>query len=217
MARPKPDPESVIPHIRAQAIELLKEQGFEQLTMRALAKCSGMSVGKLYRFFPSKDALFLSLEIEYFDALYDCLKNSLSGVHDAKSAFRKLLHAYYDFATEHFALYKLVTAPPKVYTHYVGTGHEALARDELESALAVVGLVREKYEAMVGRSISNSVLQQGFLLAVNCMHGIIMMSQSSAWPYISQPVHKGSSIVLAKNDVRKDVEMQLELLIERLC
>ena len=54
MARPKPDPEQVFPEILSAAIELIREQGFDRLTMKALAPDLGMSVGKPTISFPAK-------------------------------------------------------------------------------------------------------------------------------------------------------------------
>ena len=71
MARPKPNPAEVLPHIIAEAVSLIQSHGFESMTMKRLAESSAMSVGKLYHFFPSKDDLFLTLEIHYFDGLYN--------------------------------------------------------------------------------------------------------------------------------------------------
>ena len=66
MARPKPDAQKVHKLILDKAIELIQKEGYPQLTMRRLANDSAISVGKIYQFFPSKDALFLELEIFFF-------------------------------------------------------------------------------------------------------------------------------------------------------
>jgi len=47
------------------ALELIRERGFEQTTLREVASRAGVSVGLLYRYFPSKHAVVLAL----YDAL----------------------------------------------------------------------------------------------------------------------------------------------------
>ena len=50
---------------------LLKEQGFEGITMALIAKHMGASVGGLYRYYPSKEAVYAALQLralERFDA-----------------------------------------------------------------------------------------------------------------------------------------------------
>lgn len=48
-------------HLYSTALALFAEQGFEQTSMRQLAKAAGVSPGLLYRYFPSKHALVLRL------------------------------------------------------------------------------------------------------------------------------------------------------------
>lgn len=66
MARPKPDEDAARALILEKATGLVVKGGFDALTMKQLAVDSSMAVGKLYRFFPSKDAIFLELEIDFF-------------------------------------------------------------------------------------------------------------------------------------------------------
>jgi AcrR family transcriptional regulator len=45
----------------ATAIRLIAERGYEETTLRAIAKEAGVSVGLLYRYFPSKQAVITAL------------------------------------------------------------------------------------------------------------------------------------------------------------
>jgi|SRR6185503_13652442 len=45
----------------ATAIRLIAERGYEQTTLREVAEASGVSVGLLYRYFPNKRAVMLTL------------------------------------------------------------------------------------------------------------------------------------------------------------
>jgi AcrR family transcriptional regulator len=55
--------------IVAVAMRLFKEQGYEQTTMRAIAREAGVSVGNAYYYFPSKEhlmqAFYVDLQIEH--------------------------------------------------------------------------------------------------------------------------------------------------------
>ena len=217
MARPKPNPDEIRPQLIQNAVALIKAKGFEGLTMKNLAQVSNMSVGKLYHFFPSKDDLFLTLEIEYFEGLYTCISfddAKCSNV-SAREWFSTMLEAYYLYAVEHLELYKLVTSPPKVYSHYVGTKVEPLAKKELDAALRMIALFRHGFEAAIfdgAQGLLAKELDQRFLLFVNSMHGLVLMSQSSAWAYIS---HSSDSSILLESD-RQSVIDQLALIVERL-
>ncbi|GEM_PF-2158807 len=227
MARPKPNPEEVLPHIISAAVNLIQSQGFESMTMKRLAESSGMSVGKLYHFFPSKDELFLTLEIHYFDGLYahiteamdlGKLKNSAP-----RDTFRAMLDAYYAYAVSHFDLYKLVTSPPKVFAHFLGTQTEDLAKQELVSALRAIALFRQHFENALQDKEQLSQAGQVdalFVLFVNSLHGLILMSQSTAWPYLSldtDTVSQGHwADKLPASATPLDIRQQIDLIVEKL-
>ncbi len=216
MARPKPNPDVVFPLIIEQARRLIQEDGFEKLTMKGLAEACGMSVGKLYHFFASKDELFLRLETEYFDGLYAALMSSLHQANELEASprvsFRALVSAYYRYAVAQIDLYQLVTSPPKVYSHYLGTEIEALAKRELESAMRVIQLFRAQLgEALqAGNEQGSKTLQASFLMSVNAVHGLILMSCSAVWPYLSEDWRRDEQLEVEKAEV---VEKQLDLIV----
>jgi AcrR family transcriptional regulator len=55
----------------ATAIRMISERGYEATTLRDIAKAAGVSVGLLYRYFPSKQAVIV--------ALYDELSQDFAG------------------------------------------------------------------------------------------------------------------------------------------
>ena len=227
MARPKPNPEEVLPLILNAAIRLIKSHGFDNMTMKRLAQEAGMSVGKLYHFFPSKDDLFLHLEIHYFDGVYTCISESLQQVESSQinsiDSFRHMLLTYYQYAIEHLELYKLVTSPPKVFAHYLDTGIEALAKKELDSALRAIAIFRAQFEKALTANKGELVaarVDELFLLFVNSVHGLILMSQSTVWPYIalnqSHIADREQVKRLPQTATHLDVRRQLDLIIEKL-
>src|SRR5690606_3345912 len=55
--------------IRRAAIDLIAERGFEAVTLRDLADAVGIQAGSLYRYFPSKNALLLTIMEEHLEDL----------------------------------------------------------------------------------------------------------------------------------------------------
>lgn len=55
--------------IRAAAIELIAARGFEATTLREIAERVGVQPGTLYRYFPSKAKLLVSLLVEHLEFL----------------------------------------------------------------------------------------------------------------------------------------------------
>jgi AcrR family transcriptional regulator len=62
-----------ISRIVEAASELVRDGGFERLTMPRLARELGYTVGALYRYFPSKDALVVAVLAGVLDALHSDL------------------------------------------------------------------------------------------------------------------------------------------------
>jgi len=52
------------------AEQLFLEVGYEAATTRAIAACSGVSVGSLYQFFPDKEAILKALAVRYLQTQY---------------------------------------------------------------------------------------------------------------------------------------------------
>lgn len=55
--------------ILTAAARVLVKEGYERATTNRIAEVAGVSIGSLYEFFPSKDALFAALRQRHFDAL----------------------------------------------------------------------------------------------------------------------------------------------------
>ncbi len=200
MARPKPDEDAARSLILEKATRLVVKGGFDALTMKQLAVDSSMAVGKLYRFFPSKDAIFLELEIDFFRKVAVLLESALATTaspdsKDPEDRLQQMLTAFYHFASEHLDIYRLVTSPPKVFRDYIGTPLEQLAKEELEAAMLAINSLRDFLAAALGaRPIGEQEqadyvqwsLQDRFLFLINGLHGIILNSHSRIFPYVSR-------------------------------
>lgn len=55
--------------IRAAAVALIAARGFEAMTLRELAGRVGVSAGAIYRYFPSKAALLVDLQVGHLESL----------------------------------------------------------------------------------------------------------------------------------------------------
>lgn len=59
--------EKRVAQLKAAAEAVFAEQGYEAATMTAIAKAAGAPIGSLYQFFPSKEALALTLMQQYLE------------------------------------------------------------------------------------------------------------------------------------------------------
>lgn len=216
MARPKPNPAQMREQILAKANQIIQKKGFESLTMKALATDVGVSVGKIYAFFSGKDAIFLELEIQFFEELIRSTQQALNQALSPVERLQQALQHHYAYASHHLDLYKLVTSPPKVFSHYIGTDFEPLAKQELNVALESINLLREGLIQALPNTIQtdSDAVQQRYLFLVNAMHGLIVNSHSPIFPYISN-----SSNTLIDNQYQqpaKDniIQQQINIIVQ---
>jgi len=59
--------------ILAAALRLLERQPYEMITMSAVAVAAGVAKGTTYLYFPTREALFLSLLAEHYENWFDAL------------------------------------------------------------------------------------------------------------------------------------------------
>jgi AcrR family transcriptional regulator len=95
-ARPRPKGKETREHIRETALLLFRRRGFEQTTMRDIAKAAGMSLGAAYYYFPSKEAI-VTAYYEFTGAEYDLRTRKVldAGV-PLRERLGAVLHAHLD-------------------------------------------------------------------------------------------------------------------------
>ncbi len=79
--------------IRATAVRLMVERGYEAMTLRQLAEAVGIQAGSVYRYFGAKDQLLADIMIGHMETVLAHLRACLVGIEDP--AVR--LDAYVDF------------------------------------------------------------------------------------------------------------------------
>lgn len=79
--------------IRLAAIDLIAARGFEAVTLRQIADRAGIQSGTLYRYFPSKTDLLLTLLVEHMEALLQSWSEAKPDSEDPTV----LLSAFIDF------------------------------------------------------------------------------------------------------------------------
>ena len=90
------------------AMELFVEQGYEGVTMRALARKLGCSAMTPYRYFDNKAAIFDAVASRAAAQFADALEASIEGVRGHRERLTALAHAYADFAREHSQAYRII-------------------------------------------------------------------------------------------------------------
>lgn len=135
-------------NILEQALDLIQEEGFEGFSMRKLSGRLNVSVVTLYRFYESKDHLYLAVLTRGFQLLYEECRKAYNSKKSPEARLKAIARAYLKFGIKQANFYNLMFTwhVPK-YQDYVGTPVEAAARHELEESqkvyLFTIDTVRE--------------------------------------------------------------------------
>lgn len=121
-----------------KALELISEEGFENLSMRNLAAKLNMTATPIYAYFANKDELYLAVLQEGFELLYAKLEAAAEGETDPMARLRACVRAFADFGVNNPNFYNimLVNDVPKYYD-YVGSPYEETASREMDAAMKV--------------------------------------------------------------------------------
>lgn len=187
MARPKPNPAHIREEVLSKAQHIIQKKGFDALTMKELASEVSMSVGKIYTVFAGKDAIFLELEIKFFNEIVSIINDVFAQNLSPTEQLLSALQHYYNYASTHLDLYKLVTSPPKVFSQYIGSEFEPLAKQQLDVALKSINQLKEGLNQALPPHLTNEseIALQRYVFLVNSMHGLIVNSHSPIFPYIT--------------------------------
>jgi len=93
---------------RDAAMTLFDELGYEQFSLRALARELGCSHATPYRYFDGKEGLFADVRAEGFRRFAAFLTARLEASTDPRRRLRLLAQAYFDFAQQQPAAFRII-------------------------------------------------------------------------------------------------------------
>ncbi|HPR54945.1 MAG TPA: TetR/AcrR family transcriptional regulator [Deltaproteobacteria bacterium] len=162
--------------ILQQAVRLMNEVGYQDFSMRMLAREIRVSAPTLYSYFQSKDDLYLCILTEGFSRLYEIMLAAYNDSKDPVERLAAVAGAYVDFGLASTNFYNLMFTwhVPK-YNDYVGTTLEPVARLELDTALQVVNLSLGNIKECAGGGYILREKDAGFILVFiwSTLHGYI--------------------------------------------
>jgi AcrR family transcriptional regulator len=91
-----------------QALNILKEQGRDGLSLRALALATGVTQAAPYSHFRDKDDLLSAVAEAGFQRLALQMAEDATGLKDTRARIEKLMTSYIRFAVENKALFQLM-------------------------------------------------------------------------------------------------------------
>ncbi|HEV8493617.1 MAG TPA: TetR family transcriptional regulator, partial [Candidatus Angelobacter sp.] len=94
--RPTPRAEDTRRRIYEAAMELFREKGFEQTTMRDIAAKAGVALGGAYYYFSSKEAIVLAFYHEMQEGSHEAVLESMAGEKKLKERIRCVLEKRFE-------------------------------------------------------------------------------------------------------------------------
>jgi AcrR family transcriptional regulator len=173
--------EKVKSGILEEALIILKDEGFDNLSMYKLGKRTGMTAANLYNYFKNKDQLIIAIHKKTFELLYTMLSGAVKKEGNPAAKIKKIIKTYLKFATDYPNYYDVMfnRRVPQV-TDYKGTPEEPISRDEYQSSLRNLNLVMD-----IGKEVlaSNSDLKDAdlefyFIKTFSELHGMISLYNS---------------------------------------
>ena len=165
--RPKLDPAKVAEvrrKIADVAGRLFRDEGYDSVSMRRIAKELKLAPMTLYQYFPSKLAMLSVLWAEVFDEVFEIIEAEASGIPDGREKLAHISWIYVDYWLQNRENYHLV---------FMSSG---LSRDDVRSFVET-GSIVSKFE-IFSESLSaferpdntrKKILDQ----LICCLHGIM--------------------------------------------
>jgi AcrR family transcriptional regulator len=173
------------------ALDIIIAKGLGGLTMRGIAKQTGMTAPNLYNYFSNKDEIYIHIVIRGFEMLYADLK-AVCDFHDDKTRrLKAMIDTYMDFGINKPRYYDIMfTRPTPKYNDYVGTPLEKISEIEYKISMDIAALALNTASEVIGPSAGDEILTQRLVQIWSLMHGMITLHNSQVMGYVAQSPDK---------------------------
>jgi len=160
------------------AFDALEDFGLSRTTVEDVAQRAGLSRQTVYRYFPSKDALIVSLVAREEEAFIAGVRDAIDGHGDLGPALANGIRFVLRFAREHPLLDRLVTTDPAAFLPYLTT-----------RGLPVVVRAREALVELLQPRASH--------LAPEALRGALDAATRAIISYVLTPSERSDDVVAA--------------------
>ena len=170
------------------ALDLIVEEGYENLTMARLGARLKMTGANLYNYFQNRDALIIAIHKKIFVLLHEELSKATRGKSTPLKQVKSLVAAFVDFGIKNPNIYDIAfSRPRRHYSAFKGTPLEAKAYEEYLSSFEVLILANGIMEGFLKTKGLVDPVKTQFLVIkfLSELHGIISLYNSGLLPEIS--------------------------------
>lgn len=191
--------------ILAAATELFEQIGFQEMSMSILAERAGVAKGTLYLYFPTKEAVFLSLYRSEVAAWFRAMEDGLETLADNDT--EKLAGLFVDGVDARPRLPALAALLHTVFERNIPF-EEALAfKQELAAQVAPLAAVLERKFGFLGEGGGQRLLLRFHALLIGCW-------QSATPAPVVRRVLQREELAAFRLDFSEELEDTLVLLLE---
>jgi AcrR family transcriptional regulator len=83
--------------ILSAALNLFRDRGFDETSMREIAAAAGVAIGAAYYYFDSKEALVMAFYHQANDAMHETIETALARKTDLKSRLRAVIDVKFEY------------------------------------------------------------------------------------------------------------------------
>ncbi len=188
-ARDTKEIESIKNNILNEALNIIGAEGFNSLTMRTLAKKSGMSAPNLYNYYSSKDEIYISIIITGFQMLHAELSKAYDEHSEPSAKARAAIEAYINFGVQKSAYYDIMfTAATPKYNDYVGTPLEQLSAIEYKLSMDIAEIASRLATDLLGEGLDSETKTRRVIEVWSLLHGMVSLHNSNIVGYVAEDV-----------------------------
>ncbi|MHA7835491.1 MAG: TetR family transcriptional regulator [Algiphilus sp.] len=156
-------------HILATACDLLTETPYEQLTMARIAREADIAKGTVYLYFPTKEALFVALISEEFDACFDALVLALGDLH-APASPEATAQAFTKAIASRPLLLRLIGLLHVVLEHNIDESVARAFKQQLHDRIAPIAATLEQLLPQCASGDGFQLMLHAHILMVGWQH-----------------------------------------------
>lgn len=195
------------------ALDIVVEQGYENLSIRKISSRLGVAATTIYNYYKNKEELNLMIRIRGFSRLYDRVRAQAERFDSPEDKIRAMVCAYVDFGIEHRNYYEVMFGlnTPK-YMDYLGTPLEKAAYTKKALGLSCVGLFTEVFKDLIslewpGRDMF--ILDRAVMFWSD-LHGLIMMKHARL---LDEIINDVDAFIVRKRDelIQRIFDVETEL------
>ncbi|MEW6456240.1 MAG: TetR/AcrR family transcriptional regulator [Acidobacteriota bacterium] len=145
------------------AAKIIARDGYENATIRKVARELNLNLATLYYYFKSKDELLYAIQYQTFDSLLSNLKKKLKDVEDGEKKLYIIIENHLSYFLTHLNEIKVCTHELETLTGKYYKEVESKRKEYFKIVLEILNQIKEKY----------SIKEKNLRVSTLCLFGML--------------------------------------------